>query len=211
VNLLSPIDIYCERTAPGLFAELLNAASNLAFVLAAILLWRRAGTWRPGQALAVLVMLVGLAGLSFHTFANRPTMLLDVSFIAIYLIVAIAVFLRYVAHRRAGAVAAGVAGFVAFTVIVQITPLALVWRGAVYVSSGAAGYLYSFSDRSPAPQPRVTNAARRRRDFRCVADDSSIRFAAVSPVADRHALRLAFAQRRGALRRHAEPLRSSPN
>lgn len=34
------IDIYCERLAPGLLAEPLNALSNISFLIAALAIWR---------------------------------------------------------------------------------------------------------------------------------------------------------------------------
>jgi hypothetical protein len=43
---LTPIDNYCERLGPGFRAELLNAATNGAFLAAALyalVLWRRMG------------------------------------------------------------------------------------------------------------------------------------------------------------------------
>ena len=39
---LPVIDIYCERTGPGLLAEPVNAITNLAFLLAAAACWRLA-------------------------------------------------------------------------------------------------------------------------------------------------------------------------
>jgi hypothetical protein len=34
------IDIYCERLAPGVLAEPLNAISNISFFIAAVAIWR---------------------------------------------------------------------------------------------------------------------------------------------------------------------------
>ena len=34
-NLFEPIDIYCERVGPGLWAEPVNALTNLSFLAAA--------------------------------------------------------------------------------------------------------------------------------------------------------------------------------
>jgi hypothetical protein len=55
MDWLAPIDLYCERTAPGLLNEPLNAISNLAFFAAAIVAARaphliraRAATYSSG-------------------------------------------------------------------------------------------------------------------------------------------------------------------
>lgn len=113
MTLFAPLDIYCERTGPGLWAEPLGALSNLAFFVAAWMLWRLCHTPSPlaregrgggelsprengasGESppsltlphrgggeiiiLILLIALVGLGSLLFHTFANTLTMLADV-------------------------------------------------------------------------------------------------------------------------------------
>jgi hypothetical protein len=89
-----PVDDYCERLGPGLWGEPLNAVSNLAFLLAsAVLLWRlvrreeRApfGVW----LLPVLLGVVGLCSLAFHTFATEVTGLLDTLSIILFILAAI--------------------------------------------------------------------------------------------------------------------------
>jgi hypothetical protein len=81
------VDTYCERLAPGLWGEPLNALSNLAFLLAAAVLWFR---YRPEQrslrALVVLLALIGLGSLSFHTAATELTRVFDVLFIALFVV-----------------------------------------------------------------------------------------------------------------------------
>ena len=62
---------YCERLNADFWAEPLNAWTNLAFILAALLayrLWHRQGTadW-PVAALIVVVMLIGIGSFLFHT------------------------------------------------------------------------------------------------------------------------------------------------
>ena len=68
------IDLYCERTDPGLWAEPVNAATNAAFLVSAWLIWRLAR--QRGQLDGSVRVLVGLAvaiaigsGL-FHIFRN---------------------------------------------------------------------------------------------------------------------------------------------
>lgn len=68
------IDLYCERTAPGLLAEPVNAFSNLAFFVAAwassALARRSHVVQRDVQALIVLIVLIGSGSMLFHTYAT---------------------------------------------------------------------------------------------------------------------------------------------
>lgn len=68
----APVDIYCERLGPGLWAEPLNAASNIAFFIAAWIGWRAGAgrDWR-GKVLIALTAAVGTGSTLFHTFAQR--------------------------------------------------------------------------------------------------------------------------------------------
>jgi len=90
------IDLYCERLAPGFWAEPVNALTNLSFLLAAFYAWRLAakrqalstGTW----TLIALIAAIGIGSFLFHTFANGwsmaadviPILLFQVTFLWIY-------------------------------------------------------------------------------------------------------------------------------
>lgn len=77
------IDLYCERTDAALWAEPLNALSNLAFVAAAYLAWRcavRHGRTSAGiRLLIALLLAIALGSFLFHVFANTLTAVLDVT------------------------------------------------------------------------------------------------------------------------------------
>ena len=94
---LAPVDGYCERTGPEFWSEPANALTNLAFVVAAALVWPRLRGLRTGQVLAVNLGLIGVGSWLFHTHANRLTGVMDVlpilSFILIYVYVATRDFL----------------------------------------------------------------------------------------------------------------------
>jgi hypothetical protein len=84
------LDLYCERTDPGFWSEPVNALTNAAFLLAAALVWRRAGSGRERAArderlLAVVIGLVGVGSFLFHTFATVWAAWLDQGAIAVYI------------------------------------------------------------------------------------------------------------------------------
>lgn len=85
------IDGYCERVAPGLLGEPLNAVTNLAFLLAALVLWRRAratGGLRDPLFMVPWSLLVatGIGSLAFHTMANRLGAVLDTAALSLCLL-----------------------------------------------------------------------------------------------------------------------------
>ncbi len=89
MNWSEPVDLYCERIATGFWAEPVNALSNVAFVVAAVIAfvrWRRAGAgdW-PSLALILVLVAIGLGSFAFHTLATRGAVYLDVIPIAIFI------------------------------------------------------------------------------------------------------------------------------
>ncbi|MGE5260278.1 MAG: ceramidase domain-containing protein [Actinomycetota bacterium] len=86
--------LYCERgTSGALLAEPINAASNGAFVLAAlaglalVLLRPRESRSADHYLLVGLVLLIGLGSLAFHLYATTGTELADVLPIGIFMLV----------------------------------------------------------------------------------------------------------------------------
>ena len=77
------IDHYCERAGPGLLAEPLNALTNLAFVVVAVLLWRRLARERAAtsatRGLIALILAVAIASFAWHVFALRWARWLDIA------------------------------------------------------------------------------------------------------------------------------------
>ncbi|MBY4676947.1 ceramidase domain-containing protein [Marinobacterium arenosum] len=75
------IDLYCERMADGLWAEPLNAVTNLAFLLAAGLSVRLARWHRQLDAAAImligLMLLIGIGSTLFHILASGWAKLAD--------------------------------------------------------------------------------------------------------------------------------------
>lgn len=71
---MQAVDLYCERLGAGLWAEPINALSNLAFLIGALVLWRAPAARLP----AILLALVGAGSFVFHTWATQLGMVLDV-------------------------------------------------------------------------------------------------------------------------------------
>lgn len=76
---------YCERTDFGYWAEPVNALTNAAFVLAAILVWPMTRGLALSRALAVVLALIGLGSFLWHTHATRWAGLSDVLPIVIFI------------------------------------------------------------------------------------------------------------------------------
>lgn len=80
-TLLTPVDLYCERTGPGLWAEPANALTNLAFVAAGLWgVWqvRRYKTGTFAEVLAWWVVAIGIGSTLFHIFASKGTIWADI-------------------------------------------------------------------------------------------------------------------------------------
>jgi hypothetical protein len=93
------LDVYCERAgAAGLWAEPVNALTNLAFIVAAVVVGLRLARapglgWRNGGDLWLLALLLAVIGVGsglYHTFATPWALLADVLpitlFINVYLL-----------------------------------------------------------------------------------------------------------------------------
>lgn len=109
---MNTIDLYCERSAIGFWAEPVNALSNLSFLCAGlallVLLRRRVAGGQPVSVAAILltalVFAIGVASFLFHTFSTRLTMLADVGSIFVYELAFVALYARRVAGFSRAAV-----------------------------------------------------------------------------------------------------------
>lgn len=89
---LSAVDGYCERLGPGYWAEPVNAVTNLAFLLAAAIMWPRMRDLSLARAMVAVLAIIGVGSFLFHTHANRLTSVMDVvpiaGFILLYVFAA---------------------------------------------------------------------------------------------------------------------------
>jgi len=162
-SLFTPMDNYCERMGEGLLAEPMNAATNAAFFIAAFLLWRRYRAQGAQDAallgLIVLIALIGAGSLSFHTFANRLTMLADVIPISLFVFAYLWVALRRLLGLSQVLAAIGLGGFALLSWAVALLPAGLQFNGSVsYFPCLAALIAIAFLVRKTAPQIAKTLA-----------------------------------------------------
>ncbi len=96
------IDGYCERLEPGLLAEPVNALTNFAFIIAAVIAFTKFGARRYPITFVLSLILgaIGVGSLLFHTFANRLTVIADVIPIALFVLTYLFATNRYVARMR---------------------------------------------------------------------------------------------------------------
>lgn len=121
------IDLYCERTAAGLFGEPLNLLSNLGFLTAAVLLLPHTGAaaHRGVKMLVALVALIGIGSAAFHAFANAWSQWLDVIPIAAFEFGFLGLYLRHVRGSSARGIAIALAAFAAALVACSSWPAVL--------------------------------------------------------------------------------------
>jgi hypothetical protein len=116
MNLFEHVDNYCERTDASLWSEPFNALTNLAFLIAAIMLWRQArGNPRQTElrCLAALIALIGICSGLFHFYGTVWGMILDVAGIALFILVYIHRYLRLLVKWPLWACWLGVFAFLA--------------------------------------------------------------------------------------------------
>ncbi|MGX7875790.1 ceramidase domain-containing protein [Mesorhizobium sp. ORM6] len=142
-TLLTPVDLYCERTGPGLWAEPTNALTNLAFIAAG--LWgvrevRRRKTGAFAEVLAWWVVAIGIGSTIFHTFATKGTVWVDVLPIAGFTLAYTLFNLRRLLDMRWGK---AIAIFVVFYAVAGAIAFAVPdWLRQA--SNGTTGYLPPF-------------------------------------------------------------------
>lgn len=142
-RLFESVDLYCERLGPEIWAEPINALSNLAFLIAGF--WglaaiRRNGAGTFATVLGWWVVAIGLGSLAFHLFANRLTALADIIPIAVFTLL-YTVFVLRVMMRLSWVNSA--LGFVSFYAV-AIGLGALVPDWLAQATNGSTGYLVPF-------------------------------------------------------------------
>ena len=135
MELTRAIDGYCERLDAGYWAEPVNAATNAAFLLAALLMWRRGAGVPLARLLSGILAVIGMGSYLFHTHAQVWAAIVDVLPILAFILVYIFAINRDAWGLRAWSAAALTALFVPYAVLT--VPL---WQ-AVPVFGVSAGYM----------------------------------------------------------------------
>ena len=153
------IDIYCERTGPGIWAEPLNVFSNLVFffaVFAAYRLGRRQGALTLDASLLFgLLVLMGTGSSLFHMLANRWAQLADVLPILFYQLAFIGIYASRVMRWDARKSALLLAVFLAMVFVFGLAPSGWLNGSLGYAPSllfliglGVYHYSHAFTARS---------------------------------------------------------------
>ena len=87
-------DGYCERTDLTYWSEPINALTNLAFILAAFVMWRLVGRNPRARILCVILFLIGSGSYLFHTHATMWAGFADVAPIGAFIL-----FYLYLVNR----------------------------------------------------------------------------------------------------------------
>ncbi|WP_170331557.1 ceramidase domain-containing protein [Ruegeria arenilitoris] len=83
------IDGYCERLSPAYWAEPVNAVTNAAFLVAALIMWLRVrGQGMPlANLLVALLAIIGVGSYLFHTHARVWAAIADTTPILLFILV----------------------------------------------------------------------------------------------------------------------------
>ncbi len=86
---MSEIDGYCERLDSSYWAEPVNAITNLAFLIAAFIMWRRVrGQKMPlARVLVMILAAIGVGSFLFHTHAQVWAAIADTTPILLFILV----------------------------------------------------------------------------------------------------------------------------
>lgn len=138
-DICRSVDHYCERTSAAFDAEPINALTNLAFLICALLAWRLT-QGRPGRedrlimAMILTMALVGLGSMLFHTVATRWAEWGDVipilAFMLLYLWFVLTAWFGWPVWLKVPVLA----GFFAITFYLEAAvPGTVLWGGALYL------------------------------------------------------------------------------
>ncbi len=150
------VDGYCERVDPSYWSEPTNAVTNAAFLVAAIVMWRRVyGLGLPlASAQVVLLAAIGVGSFLFHTHATVWAAAADTTPIALFILVYLYAANRHYWELRPVVALLGTLAFFPYaiflTMIFRVLPFfeisSFYWPVALLI----AGFAAALRRRSPA-------------------------------------------------------------
>lgn len=120
MDWLEQFDGYCERTDFTYWSEPVNAVTNIAFLIAAVWMWRRVDD-ALGRALCGVLFAIGVGSYLFHTHATVWAVTADVLPIFIYILMYIYIANRYYWSWPVWLSLLGAAAFIPYTA--ALTPV----------------------------------------------------------------------------------------
>ncbi|WP_158966929.1 ceramidase domain-containing protein [Chachezhania sediminis] len=156
MNWTQSIDGYCERLDPSFWAEPVNAVTNGAFLVAALVMYLRVrGRGLPlAMAMVWVLATIGVGSFLFHTFGQRWAALADTAPILLFILLYIFAANRDFWGLRTWTALAGTAAFIPYAALT--VPLFAMIPGI----GSSAGYApvpvliaaYAFGLRQRAPE-----------------------------------------------------------
>lgn len=130
---MNNIDIYCERLGPELFAEPINLFTNIAFLVAALLLSKQTSAFNGNiKILVLLIFTIGIGSMLFHSFATPWARVLDVTPILIFQMLFVWTYIRQVIKKSA---------YIASLTVITILTASLAAREYPQLLNGSLPYL----------------------------------------------------------------------
>jgi len=120
------IDLYCERLGTGLWAEPVNALTNLVFLVGALASWllaRRSAAFTASvTVLIALMVVIGAGSAVFHTLATQWAWFLDLLPILVFQLWYLWLYLHDVASWRPAPALAAVSAFLLAAIVARQFP-----------------------------------------------------------------------------------------
>lgn len=157
------VDGYCERLDPSFWAEPINAVTNGAFLVVAVIMWRRSQGLPLARGLCAVLFAIGVGSFLFHTYAQTWAGLADVLpiliFVVLYIFTATKAFWQQSTWRSLGITALFFPYAAALVPLFQMIPG--IGGSAAYgpVPLLIALYAYGLRYRFPATAKRLAIGA----------------------------------------------------
>lgn len=120
MDLTQQFDAYCERTDLSYWSEPINAATNAAFIIAAIIMWRRSDGQSGARVLCAILFAIGVGSFLFHTHATAWASLADVAPIGLYILTYLFLVNKNIMRWSGWLATLGTAAFVPYAAIVVL-------------------------------------------------------------------------------------------